>query len=162
MAQPYNCGENCQEVPNPPFETEIFPGCTAIINYVSGDCLDGKCRIRITSIHFQGNCTQFTINELINLSAIKLIEQWQIKTSCSDQEEPVKLMDIYMAPCMKWVGILGTNGIDASLVPCTHEGCCVSRYIATRQGNKWNVTRVFQQITGLCTENDPGCITTCE
>lgn len=73
------------------------------------------------------------MNELINIAVVKLLEHWDILTSCGAEGGAYKFMDVYKAPCMKWDGTLGTNGINATLIPCTQEGCCVSRYIATRQ-----------------------------
>ncbi|MGB9703049.1 MAG: hypothetical protein ACPL1A_10070 [Candidatus Kapaibacteriota bacterium] len=176
-ADPYNCFENCK-----PYLSKVLyysfplPGCqdcTITVEYQSGDCQQippppdsGGCILKINSINLSGNCSNcpYTVNELINLSAVELLKNIQSLLSCSVAGDTIKSVDLYNAPCMKWVGELGTHEpTNATLVPCLSDGCCVAHYLLVKQpGDIWTVTRLFQQVNGICTDPSTDCFTTCE
>lgn len=178
-ADPYNCF-NFQDTTKCPlvhnlhsFNIPGCPDCTITVEYQSGDCDEipppphkGGCLLKINSINLSGNCSNcpYTVNELINLSAVELLKNIQNLLSCSVEGDTIKSVDVYNAPCMKWVGELGTHEpTNATLVPCLSDGCCVTHYLLVRQpGDIWTVTRLFQQVVGICSDPSPDCFTTCE
>jgi hypothetical protein len=166
-AQFNSCDDTCRFNPKPSysFPLDCCPNCIVTVDYATSDC-NGFCSLKINSFSLNGiGCPQITANDLVNVVAKQILLNWQILTDCSyESGDTLKVMNVYNAVCMKWVGTLGTHEpTNAQLVPCESQGCCLSRYIAVRQiDGTWKVTLLWKQVNGICNDSSPDCFIICE